>query len=115
VGDIFVEVVPPPGQAGDLSPADLLERASSRVEELGRALASLAGDLRGTLDRQLSEQSDSVWPLTSLSLQLSLNLEAEAGIIVSRARTGAAFQATLTWTRQDSSAPAGGAAQESGG
>jgi hypothetical protein len=78
------------------------------MEELGRALATVADDLRETLDRRLAGQADSRWPLTSLSLQLSINLEAEAGIVISRVRTGAAFQATLTWSRRDPSPPSAG-------
>ncbi len=106
-GEVLVEVVPAAGQVGDLGPADLVERAGRRVGELGTALAALADDLRGTLDRQLRDSDDSTWALTSLSLQLSINLEAEAGIVISRARTGAAFQATLTWSRQDLSSATG--------
>jgi hypothetical protein len=99
--DIYVEVVPHPGQAGDLSPADLMDKMSSRVGELGQALAMLASQLRETMERQLTEPADSRWPLMSVSLEVSINLEAEAGVVIARAKSGAAFQATLTWSRQE--------------
>src|SRR5215216_3913379 len=99
--DIYVEVVPHPGQAGDLSPADLMDKMSNRVGELGQALAMLASQLRETMERQLAEPADSRWPLMSVSLEVSINLEAEAGVVIARAKSGAAFQATLTWGRQE--------------
>jgi hypothetical protein len=104
--DIHVEVVAPPGLAGDLGPSDLVDRFSSRVGELGRALATVASQLRRTLESQLAaEQDDERWGLTEVSLEMSINLEAEAGIVISRAKTGAAFQATLTWSRHEPTAP----------
>jgi hypothetical protein len=100
--DIYIEVTPSPGRAGDLGPADLVEKVSGRVSELGQALASLATQLRETMDRELTEPPGSRFPLSSLSLQMSINLEAEAGVVISRAKAGAAFQATLTWQREKS-------------
>jgi hypothetical protein len=97
--EIHVEVVPDPSVAGDLSPADLVDRFSRRVGELGRALATVASQLRETFEDQLAEPVGGHWGLAEVSLQLSINLEAEAGVIISRAKTGAAFQATLTWSR----------------
>jgi hypothetical protein len=104
--EIYVEVVPHPGLAGDLSPADLVDRFNNRVGELGRALASVASRLRQTLDNQLAEPSGSGWELADVSVQMSINLEAEAGVVISRAKTGAAFQATLTWKRREPPAEA---------
>ncbi len=98
--EIHVEVVPDPGVAGDLSPADLVDRFSGRVGELGRALATVASQLRETFESQLAEPADGRWGLAEVSLQMSINLEAEAGVIISRAKTGAAFQAMLTWSRR---------------
>lgn len=98
--EIHVEVVPDPGVAGDLSPADLVDRFSVRAGELGRALATVASQLRETFESQLAEPADGRWGLAEVSLQMSINLEAEAGVIISRVKTGAAFQATLTWSRR---------------
>lgn len=98
--EIHVEVVPHPDSAGDLSPADLVDRFSGRVGELGRALGTVALKLRENLEVQLNEPVDGNWELSDVSLQVSINLEAEAGVIISRARTGAAFQATLKWSRR---------------
>lgn len=98
--EIYVEVVPDPGYAGDLSPSQLVDKFSGRVGELGRALVSVATQLRDTFESQLAEPTDGRWGLGEVSLQMSINLEAEAGVIISRAKAGAAFQATLTWSRR---------------
>ena len=102
-GEIYVEVVPHPGRVGDLSPADLMDKFSNRVAELGQALATVASRLRQTLDSRLAEPEESKWALSDVSLQMSINLEAEGGVVISRLKTGAAFQATLTWTRRAAS------------
>lgn len=98
---IHVEVVPHPGAAGDLSPSDLVDRFSGRVTELGHALAAVAGELRASLESQLVEPANGAWELDEVSLEMSINLEAEIGVIISRAKSGAAFQATLKWSRRD--------------
>jgi Trypsin-co-occurring domain 1 len=108
--EIHVEVIPHPGLAGDLSPADLVDRFSGRVGELGRALATVAFQLRQTFETRLAEPAGSSWALGEVSLQMSINLEAEAGVIISRAKTGAAFQATLTWSRREPAAASESAA-----
>ena len=101
---IHVEVIPAPGSAGDLSPSDLVDRFSGRVGELGAALAAVASELRESLENRLVEPADGAWALDDVSLQISINLQAEVGVIITRAKTGAAFQATLKWSRRDPAA-----------
>jgi hypothetical protein len=99
-GRIYVEVVPHPGTSGDLSPGDLVDKFSGRAAEVGSALATVASELRQTLESRLADRDEANWNLTEVSLQMSINLEAEAGVIISRTKAGAAFQAKLTWTRR---------------
>jgi hypothetical protein len=99
--DIRVEIVPPPGYAGDLGPADLVDKFSDRVAELGESLAGIASRLRASLASQLDEPSDGAWQLSEASLEFSLNLESEVGVIISRAKAGSTFHAKLTWSRRD--------------
>jgi hypothetical protein len=98
--EIRVEVVPPPGEVGDLGPGDLVDKFSGRAAELGRALASVAAELRQSFESRIAEPPGGQWALAEVSVQMSINLEAEAGVIISRAKAGAAFQATLTWSRR---------------
>lgn len=98
--EIRVEVVPPPGMAGDLGPGDLVDKFSGRAGELGSALATVAAELRHSFESQIAEPPGGQWALAEVSVQMSINLEAEAGVIISKAKAGAAFQATLTWSRR---------------
>lgn len=101
---IRVEVVPPPGQVGDLGPGDLVDKFSSRASELGSALAAVAAELRNSFESRIAEPPGGQWALAEVSVQMSINLEVEAGVIISKAKAGAAFQATLTWSRRQDAA-----------
>jgi hypothetical protein len=69
-----------------------------RAQELGDALNDVAGALRGRL-HELGAKGDDGWDLEAVSLTFSLDLQADAGVIVARASTKAGFQAALTWKR----------------
>jgi hypothetical protein len=99
-GDIRVEVLPDPRYAGQLGPADLVERFADRAGELGAAIGAVAQRLRTGLEQQIGAASSDTWEVSEVSVEIALNLEAETGVVISKAKTGAAFNATLTWTRR---------------
>jgi hypothetical protein len=68
----------------------------SRAQELGDALNDVAAALRGRL-HELGERAEEGWDLDEVSLKFSLDLQADAGVIVARASTKAGFEASLTW------------------
>lgn len=96
---IYVAVVPSPEVAGELSGRDLFNRFEDRVGELGASLGRIANQLRERLDATLSSDAGSAWRLDEVELSFSLDLEAEAGVVVARAKTAAGFEATLRWSR----------------
>ncbi len=100
MGEIVVRVVPPPERAGELGAATLTERFTDRVDELGESIAEIAGRLRARLDTDLAEDKDAVWKLGEVTLTFSLDLEAEAGVVVAKAKTSAGFEVALTWTKE---------------
>jgi hypothetical protein len=69
-----------------------------RAQELGDALNDVAAALRGRL-HELGARGEDGWDLDEVSLKFSLDLQAEAGVIVARASTKAGFEAALTWKR----------------
>lgn len=69
-----------------------------RAAELGDALNDVAAALRGRL-HELGGKDDDGWDLDAVSLTFSIDLQADAGVIVARASTKAGFQAALTWKR----------------
>jgi hypothetical protein len=70
----------------------------ARAQELGDALNDVAAALRGRL-HELGAKGEDGWDLDEVSLTFSLDLQAEAGVIVARASTKAGFQAALSWKR----------------
>lgn len=97
--DVYVEVRPDPDSAGDLAGRTLTEKFKERVHELGASLGDIANQLRDQLEQQLHEQEDAGWHLEEIGLKFSLDLEAEAGVVVARAATTAGFEASLSWKR----------------
>jgi Trypsin-co-occurring domain 1 len=74
-----------------------------RAAELGDALNEVAAALRGRLLELDAGRDD--WGLDEVALTLSLDLQADAGVIIARASTKAGFQACLTWRRSASPGP----------
>lgn len=92
--DIHVEVVPAPDRRGDLA-APLVERLSDRIDDVTAAVDAIAERVAARFDRLRKARGD--WALEEVSMEFSLDLEAEAGVLVARATTTAAFAVTLTW------------------
>lgn len=97
--EIHVHVEPDPEFAGEASGGQLVEKFADRVQELGASLGVIANDLRAQLDATLQRDDSDGWGLEEVQLSFSLDLEAEAGVVVAKARTGAGFEAALTWRR----------------
>jgi Trypsin-co-occurring domain 1 len=92
--DIRVEVRPLDG--GDLSQPNLPELLANRIDEIGDSLRQIAAQVAHRL-KDLAAISDSAWPLEGVELKFSLDLEAEAGVVIARSSVTAGFEATLTW------------------
>jgi hypothetical protein len=98
--EINVRVVPDPARAGELTGGEqLMERFADRVGELGASLGEIANELRSQLDASLTSDSGHAWRLDEICLTFSLDLEAQAGIVIAKAKTSAGFEASLTWKR----------------
>ncbi|MEV6344361.1 CU044_2847 family protein [Actinoplanes sp. NPDC051851] len=98
MGEIRVEVVPKSGRPGDLRAGALTESLLDRVEELGDSIMEVARGLRRRIDDDTDPELGTL-RLNEVSLTFSIDLEAEAGVIVSRASAGAGFEVALTWSR----------------
>jgi len=94
--EIKVEVRPMPG-GGDLGPRSIvLESFASRIDEISECLHDIAVKLSRRLDESF-ESGAKDWRLSEVEVKFSLDLEAEAGVVIARARTTAGFEATLSW------------------
>ncbi len=98
--EIMVQVVPTAGAAGEIGGPRVPEKFAARVKELGASIADVANELRQELERNIATQPDTEWTLDEVALAFSLDLEAEAGVVITKAKTTAGFEATLTWKRK---------------
>jgi uncharacterized phage infection (PIP) family protein YhgE len=98
MGEIKVQVVPDPAKAGQLMGRTQTEKLSDRIDELSESIGSIANSLRSRLEQTLQDD-EAAWKLDEISLNFSLDLEAEAGVVVAKAKTTAGFEAQLTWRR----------------
>lgn len=98
MGDLLVEVRPNFETGGDLAPSLLTEKLASRLDEVGDAILKIADKLKKRLDEEPNEVGTG-WQLDTVDVTMSLDLEAESGVIVSRVAASAGFEVSLTWSR----------------
>jgi Trypsin-co-occurring domain 1 len=98
---IMVQVVPSPARAGQLAPSKTWESLEKRIDELGESIGEIADRLRSRLDASLARsRQEPDWDLGEVEVKFSLDLEAEAGVVVMRAKTTAGFEVSLRWKRE---------------
>ena len=83
-------------EEGNLAPRILKpELLLNRIDEIGDSLRDIAAKLSQRLD-ELAAHPDNQWRLSEVELKFSLDLEAEAGVIIARTSGTVGFEATLT-------------------
>jgi hypothetical protein len=114
VTEILVDVRPAVA-TGDISRRHsvLPESFALRAGEITATIAEVAGKLRDSLDEEAAKaeavavreqpagDQASGWRLDTVELAFELSLQAEAGVVITRASTEATFSVTLTWNRGD--------------
>lgn len=77
------------------------QHLSTRIEELGQSIdwfqSRIAAHLRGLAD----ESDERGWHLDAVELSVSIDVEAEAGVIFARAKSAAGFELKLAWKRSE--------------
>jgi hypothetical protein len=106
MGQILVEVVPPTAAAssGDLGPRKpaVPEEFSSRAAEIADSIGNMAQQFRAQLEKRAGPEADAAagqrhWGLGEVELGFQLAIQAEAGMIVAKATSGATFSVKLLW------------------
>ncbi len=104
MSELLVRVVPG-AEAGDelidLGGGGFVERFQDRATELGNAIREISH----TLASQFPDPAatlDASWQVDQIELSVSLDLEAEAGVILAKTKTTAGFDLTFTWSRSPS-------------
>jgi hypothetical protein len=101
---IYVEVRPGPrAHSGDLGPlGNLRQKLTDRIDDIGDGVKEIAANLASRLDDIAAAAADTAWHLGEVEITFSLDLETETGVILARAKTGAAFEVKLTWKKGSS-------------
>jgi Trypsin-co-occurring domain 1 len=73
------------------------ESFSKRATDISDGVSGVANAIRADLERKIVRNADSSLALKEIELKFSLDLEAEAGVVIARAKTTAGFEVTLTW------------------
>jgi len=87
---------------GELSPTVTFPKFANfneRAAELGESISKTANLLRESIDTHLQEKEPSNWGLDTVEMKFSLDLEAEAGVVITKAKATAGFEVTLSWKR----------------
>jgi hypothetical protein len=88
--------VRPSSVSGDLGPGPTLEQFSHRATEIANSIAQIAEEFRTRLQKTLRKPEDSGWHTESIELGFAIAVEAQAGVVIARAVSGATFSAKLT-------------------
>jgi hypothetical protein len=90
--------------AGYLSPrAAPLDDFRRRAPEIAEGIMTVAEVLRSQLEAKAAahpREQRSGWAMDGLSLSFELALEAEAGVVIARAKTSATFSVEISWRRE---------------
>jgi Trypsin-co-occurring domain 1 len=99
MAEILVEVRPRRGRTGNLkTQAAVPENLSKRIDEVGDALRDIAQKLSSRLD-EFDASPKKSWQFSEAEIKFSIDLEAEAGVIIARTKATAGFDVGLTWKR----------------
>jgi Trypsin-co-occurring domain 1 len=85
------------GVSGDLGPGrPNLEQFARRAGEIADSVAQIAEDFRSRLEKTLDKPDEAGWHADSIELGFDIAVQAEAGVVIARAVSGATFSAKLT-------------------
>jgi hypothetical protein len=100
MADIYVEVRARRPTSGDLSPRPgVPELLANRIDEVADGLRDIAIRMAARFG-EFAVNAANGWQLSDMELKFSLDLEAEAGVIIARTTASAGFEATLTWSKR---------------
>jgi hypothetical protein len=96
VPTILLEVRPSSSSfSGDLGPGPTLEQFSRRATEIADSVAQIAEEFRSRLQKTLRKPEGPGWHTESIELGFEIAVEAQAGVVIARAASGATFSAKL--------------------
>jgi hypothetical protein len=98
--EILVAVRPSPHTVRDLASGIPAERLAERMDEIAATLETVIVGLRQRLNAVVTSPTPDGMTVAEVQLAFSIELQAEAGIVLARASTSTGLEATVTWRRQ---------------
>lgn len=93
--EILLEVRPAQ-TSGDLAPRVVIpEDFKSRASEIANGIAEVADHFRSRLGKVLLQRDESGLRIETVEIQFGIAVEAEAGVVITKATAGATFSAKL--------------------
>lgn len=93
--EILLEVRPA-RTSGDLAPRAVVpEEFKSRADEIADSIAEVADLFRSRLRKVLHQRDDSGLRIGTVEVQFGITVQAEAGVVITKATAGATFSAKL--------------------
>jgi Trypsin-co-occurring domain 1 len=94
--EILLEVQPR-SVSGELAPhVALPESFTRRASEIADSIAEIASQFRSRLEKKLERPSDGGWKMDAIELMFGVTVQAEAGVVITKAASAATFSAKLT-------------------
>ena len=88
--------VRPASASGDLAPRVMVpEEFRSRASEIADSIAEVVDHFRSRLGRALDTSDGSGWHVGSVEVAFDIAVQAEAGVVIAKATTGATFSARI--------------------
>jgi len=94
--EILLEVQPR-SVSGELGPnVGVPESFTRRAGEVADSIAEIASQFRSRLEKRLDRPSDHGWRMDAIELMFGITVQAEAGVVITKATSAATFSAKLT-------------------
>jgi hypothetical protein len=94
--EILLEVRPK-SVSGDLAHGLAVpEQFQRRAGEIADSIVEIADRFRSSLEKALQKPAEPGWHMDSIELRFDIAVQAEAGVVIARATSGATFSAKLT-------------------
>ncbi|MQA87975.1 MAG: hypothetical protein GEV03_25960 [Streptosporangiales bacterium] len=79
------------------------EEFRRRAGEIAESVAEVTDQFRSRLARVLEHPAEAGWRVGSIEIGFDIAVQAEAGVVIAKATTGATFSARLTLTASQDS------------
>ena len=98
--NVSIEVRPDPDTMDDTSIGDhLTEDLALRVDEVGDSVVAISERFASRLDTPALNDPPLGWRVDEVEIGFSIDLEADAGLVIARVGTKAGFHVNIKWSR----------------